>query len=205
MGLRVFFFLYLGVQRGTHVHLIVLGIKLGVTPQMAAHDKAREELVLHGVDRILDDAEHVKAGQDRLCQLYVLLERHRRVVPPADRVRRRDNGASCLERGDDAGLGYRDGLLLHRFVYRGAVPIIHLVKLVDQAVALVGEHERATLERPLARDRVLAHARRQADRGGALAGREDGPVCGLLDVLEELRFGRARVSQQEHVDVPPKA
>jgi hypothetical protein len=62
-------------------------------------------------------------------------------------------------------------------------------------VALVGEHERATLERPLARDGILAHARRQTNRGGALAGCEDGPVGGLLDVLEELRLGRSRVSQ----------
>ena len=157
-----------------------------MTPQMTADDKTREELVLHGVYRILDDAEHVKTGEDRLGELHILLERNRRVVPTADWVRCSDDGTACLKRGDDAGLGYRYGLLLHSFVYRRPVCIIHLVKLVDQAVTLVGEHERTTLERPFARYRVLAHARRQADRGCALASREDGSMSSLLDVLEEL-------------------
>src|SRR6266403_3012738 len=167
---------YLGVECGTNIHLVARRIKLWVTPQMTADDKTGEELVLDGVYRILDDAEHVKAGQDRLGELHILLERNRRVVPTADRVRRSDDGAAGLKRGDDTGLGYRDGLLLHSFVYRRPVSIIHLVKLVDKAVTLVGEHERTTLERPLARDRVLAHARCQTDGGRALASREDGPV-----------------------------
>jgi len=172
----------------------MLSIELGMTPQMASDDETREELVLHGVDRVLDHAEDVKAGQDRLRKFHVLLERHRRVVPPADRVRCCDDGAARLERGDDAGLGYRDGLLFHSFVYRCPVRVVHLVKFVDQAMAFVGKDERATLESPLTRDRVLAHARRQTDCRGALASREDGSVCGLFDVLEELRLGRARVS-----------
>ena len=86
----------------------------------------------------------------------------RRIVPTADWVRCSDDGAACLKRGNDTGLGYRDGLLFHSFVYRRPICIVHLVKLVDQAMTLVGEHERTTLERPFARDRVLAHARRQA-------------------------------------------
>jgi hypothetical protein len=172
---------------------------------MAADDKTCEELVLHGVDRILDDAKHVKAGQDRLGELHVLLERNRRVVTTADRIRCGDDGAARLKRGDNTGLGYRDGLLLHSFVYRRPVPIVHLVELVDKTVTLVREHERSTLERPFPRDRVLAHARRQTNRGRPLASREDGSVRGLLDVLEELRLGSARVSQQENVDVPSEA
>ena len=197
--------LYLSVKCGTNVHFIVFYIKLWMTPQMTADDKTREELILHGVYRVLDDTEHVKAGQDRLGELHVLLERDRRVVPAADRIRRGDDGAARLERGDDARLGYRDGLLLHGLVYRRAVRIVHLVKLVDQAVALVREHERPALKCPLARDWVLAHARRQTDCGRTLTGREDGSVRGLLDVLEELRLGRTWVSQEENVDVPSEA
>ena len=174
---------YLSVECGTNIHLIALRIKLWMTPQMTADDKTREELVLHGVHRILDDTEHVKARQNRLGELHILLERNRRVVPTADWIRCSDDGAACLKRGDDTSLRYRDGLLLHSFVYRRPVSIVHLVKLVDQAVTLVGEHECTALECPFARDRVLAHARRQADRGRALASREDGSVSSLLDVL----------------------
>ena len=32
---------------------------------MAANIKARQEFVLHRVDRVLDDTEHIKPGQDR--------------------------------------------------------------------------------------------------------------------------------------------
>lgn len=92
-----------------------------MAPQMTADDKTREKLILHGVYRILDDTEHVKAGQDRLGELYILLKWNRRVVPTADWIRCSDNGAACLKRGDDTGLRYRDGLLLHGFVYRRPV------------------------------------------------------------------------------------
>jgi hypothetical protein len=57
------------------------------------------------------------------------------------RFRGGDDGAARLKRGDDTGLGYRNGLLLHGFVYRRPVCIVHLVKLVDQTVTLVGEHD----------------------------------------------------------------
>jgi hypothetical protein len=66
---------------------------------------------------------------------HVLLERNHRVVPAADRVCYSDDGTACLKRGDDAGLGYQDGLLLRGFVYRRPV---RSFKLVNQAVALVG-------------------------------------------------------------------
>lgn len=100
-----------------HVHLVTLCVKLGMTPQVASDSKSCEELALNGVDRVLDDAEDIKAGGDGLGEFHVLLERHSRVVSPPDRIRCGDDGTASLERGDDAGLGYRDGLLLHGLVY----------------------------------------------------------------------------------------
>ena len=87
-------------------------------------------------------------------------------------------------------------------MYRRTVLIVHLVKLVDQAVALIRQHQRAALECPLARHGVLAHARGKTDRRRALTRREYGPMRSLLDVLEELRFCGSWVAQQQHVDVP---
>lgn len=40
----------------------------------------------------------------------------------------------------------------------GAVGVVHLVELVDEAHAPVRQHQRAALQRPLLRDRVLVHA-----------------------------------------------
>ena len=67
-----------------------------------------------------------------------------------------------------AWLGFEQ--LLDRLVDGGAVAVAHLVKLVNQADAAVGEHERPALESPLARDRVHVHTRRETDSTGALAG-----------------------------------
>ena len=84
-------------------------------------------------------------------------------------------------------------------VDRRAVLLGHLVELVDEAEPAVGEHERAALERPLARQLVAVHARREPDRRRALARRVHGARRDLLGVLEQLRLGRARVAEQEHL------
>jgi len=84
---------------------------------------------------------------------------------------------------------------------RGAVGVVHLVELVNDAAALVGEDERARLQRPLARDRTLLHIGGQTDGAGALARRVHGAVRRLLHILEKLRLGSARVAAHQHVDV----
>lgn len=87
-----------------HVHLVLCRVKLRVTSEMTSHDELREHLVLHRVDRVLDDAEHVETGQDRLGELDVLLKRNGRVVSTPDRVSRGDDSAPGLEGRDDTGL-----------------------------------------------------------------------------------------------------
>jgi hypothetical protein len=54
-----------------------------------------------------------------------------------------------LKTGDDAGLADADALLLHGLVYAGPVRVVHLVELVDQADALVRQHQGTRLQRPL--------------------------------------------------------
>ena len=82
------------------------------------------------------------------------------------------------------------------------VRVVHLVELIDEAGALVGEDQRAALERPLSRDGILADARGKTDRGCTLTSCEDRSVCGLLNVLQELRLCRTRVAKQKDVDIP---
>lgn len=195
---------------------------------MAADDKVGQHLVDARIRLVLDDAKDVEPRQDRLGELDVLTEGNCRVVAPADRVGSSDDGAAGLQRGDDASLRDGDALLLHGFVDGGStgggdilsasclhrvrngaqyspVGVVHLVKLVDQADTLVRQDERPTLETPLARDGVLPHARRQTDGTCALARRKHGAVRRLLDILEHLRLGRTRVTEQKHVDVATDA
>lgn len=68
-----------------------------MTSQMTADDELGQHLVLDGVDRVLDDAEHIETRQDGLRELNVLLEGDGRVVSSSDRVGGGENGASSLE------------------------------------------------------------------------------------------------------------
>ena len=43
-------------------------------------------------------------------------------------------------------------------MYGGAVGVVHLVELVDEAHPAVRQHQRAALQRPLLRHGVLVHA-----------------------------------------------
>eukprot|EP00955_Chlamydomonas_euryale_P020827 220737-Chlamydomonas_euryale.AAC.1 len=96
-------------------------------------------------------------------------------------------------------------LLLHGLVDGHAVLVVHLVKLVDEADALVGEHERSALEHPLARERVAVHTCCQADSRCALAGTEGtggvggrGVKCGGRGV----RCGRRPCLLDVHGELP---
>ncbi|KAJ6443533.1 hypothetical protein O9K51_04712 [Purpureocillium lavendulum] len=176
-------------------------LRHGVAAAVRADDEARQALVLGRLDRVAHDAEDVEARQDGLGQLDVSGKGNGGVVAAAHGVGGGDDAAAGLQGRDDAGLGDGDGLLLHGLVNRGAVLVIHLVELVNQAGAAIGQHEGAALERPLARQRVATDASRQTDGTGALARGEDGTVRRLLDVLEHLGLGRAGVAEQQDVDV----
>jgi hypothetical protein len=186
-------------------HLGGVGRGARVAARVRLDDKGREALVGDGVDLVAEDAEDVEAREDGVGELDVLREGLAGVVPPADGVGGGHHGAAGLEGRDDAGLGDGDALLLHGLVDGGAVLVGHLVELVDAADAAVGEDERAALEHPLARHGVLVDGRGEADGGRALARGVDAAGGGLLDVLEDLGLGRARVAEDEDVDVAADA
>lgn len=169
--------------------------------QVTADNESSEQLVLHWVDRILDDAEYVETGENGLGELDVLLEGDSRVVAASDRVGGCYNRATRLESGYDTSFGNGDGLLFHGLVDRRSVGVVHLVKLVDEANTLVGEHESTAFQRPFACHWVLAHTGGQTDGGSTLTGSEDGTVCSFLDILQELGFCCTRISEKQDVDV----
>ena len=85
-----------------------------------------------------------------------------------------NDGAPCLESGDDSSFGDGNALLLHSLVDGGPVLVVHLVELVYEADSLVGEHHRSSLERPLLGDGIFFDRSRQPDRRSSLSRSEDG-------------------------------
>ena len=82
-----------------------------------------------------------------------------------------------------------------------SIPLIHLVELVDQTHPPVCKHQRPPLQRPFLGHRVLVHPCCQAHSTSSLP---RGVHCSrgyFFEVFEELTFGRARVTKQEHIDI----
>jgi hypothetical protein len=79
--------------------------------------------------------------------------------------------------------------------------VAHLVELVNAADTVVGQYERTRLQHVLARLDILGDEGGETDRARALA------TCVLsarhqsVDVLQQLRLGRARVTAQQQVDL----
>ena len=103
----------------------------------------------------------------------------------------------------DTSFGNGNSLLFHGLVDSHLIFGVHLVKLIDQADASVSQHQRAALQRPLARDGVFRDGGGEPHGARTLAG---GVHCTRgrgLGVLEELRLRRTWVTDQQHVDVTP--
>ena len=132
------------------------------------------------------DKEQIEPRHDGRRHGHVRPKRHLPVVPPSDRVGRGEDGRPRVESCLDAGFGDRDSLLLHCLVNGDLVRDVHLVKLVDRADPVVGEHERSGLDRELARLLVLDDSGRQTSGRGGLARGVDRSGEEAADVLEEL-------------------
>ena len=93
-----------------------------------------------------------------------------------DGIGRGQNRSSGVERGLNASLGDRDGLLFHGFVNGDLIFNVHFVELVDATDAVVGQHESAGFNNKLVRLLVTNDGRRQTSGGRRLAGSVDGSV-----------------------------
>lgn len=98
-------------------------------------------------------------------------------------------------------LGDGERLLLHDLVQHGARAVAHLVELVDAAHAVVAENKCAGLQHQLPRLRVLHHVGGETHSARAFTGRVLTARNQVVDVLQQLRFTRTRVSTQQDVDL----
>mmetsp|Transcript_816 Transcript_816/g.1813 ORF Transcript_816/g.1813 Transcript_816/m.1813 type:complete len:317 (-) Transcript_816:1085-2035(-) len=167
---------------------------------MTADHVVGQAFVLDGVRFVPEDAQHVEAAKNRIRETDILRECLLRVVPALHRVGHSNDGASRMQCGHDASLRNRDGLLLHGLMDGRPVLVVHLVELVDEADAIVCQDHSTALEGPLA---VLVPRERRCETHGAgtLARGVDGFREGLFYVLQELRLGKARIANDERVDV----
>lgn len=158
---------YLGLEGPgvADVPLQGIGRELGGDDGIAVLVEADDVLGEFKVDILValveDDEEEVEAGHDRGGHGDVGAEAYLAVVAATDRVGGGEDRGAGIEGGLDAGLGDGDGLLLHGLVDGDLVGDVHLIKLVDGADAVVGEHEGAGLDGELARLLVLDDSRRQ--------------------------------------------
>ena len=148
-----------------------------------------------------DHEEQIETTHNRRAHRDILTQRLSPVIPTANRVGRREDGRTRIERRVDASLRNRDSLLFHGFVNGDLVGDVHLVELVDGANTVIREHECTSLDGKLARLFILDHCRRETSRRARLAGRIDRTREERADVLEELGLGRAGVADDANVDV----
>jgi hypothetical protein len=150
---------------------------------------------------IKNKEKYVETRQKSSGKVDVLDGRDARVVAAVQGVGGSEDGCAGIESGGDTSLADGDGLLLHDFVNGGSIAVIHLVKLIDTAHAVVGEHKSTTFEDHLVSDRVTHNSGGQTDTTATATGCVDTSGRYLGDVLQELRFGHTRVTHQADVDV----
>jgi len=169
--------------------------------QVTANNESGQQLVHNGIDVVLYHTQHIESRQDRLREFDVLRERDSRVVAPPNRIGRCNNRTPRLECSHDTSFSDGDRLLFHCLVNRRPVCIVHFVELVDEASSVISQNECPSFQRPLARDGVLADTGRKTDGRRTLTRCEYRSMCGLFDVLEELRLCSTRVAEKKDVDV----
>lgn len=98
-------------------------------------------------------------------------------------------------------LGDGERLLLHDLVQHRARAVAHLVELVDAAHAVVAKNQRAGLQHQLPRLRVLHHVGRETYGTRAFTRRVLASRHQVVDILQQLRLTRTRVTTQQDVDL----
>mmetsp|Transcript_11421 Transcript_11421/g.28919 ORF Transcript_11421/g.28919 Transcript_11421/m.28919 type:complete len:525 (-) Transcript_11421:282-1856(-) len=174
----------------------------GLGVAVDVHDEAGDLLVHFGVHFVDDDEEEVETRHDGRGHLQVLAQRLGAVVAATDGVRSGQNRRAGVESSVQTCFGYADRLLLHGLVDRDLVLLIHLVKLIDAANAIIRQHQRPGFDAELAGLVILTNARCKSRRGRGTTRGVHGPRHEPGGVLEELTLGAGGITDHAHVDVP---
>mmetsp|Transcript_148344 Transcript_148344/g.210710 ORF Transcript_148344/g.210710 Transcript_148344/m.210710 type:complete len:405 (+) Transcript_148344:109-1323(+) len=176
--------LCLGQGRRMVVHLRVMLLK----------DVLGHVAVLGFVTDVLQHKEEVESRHDWRTQLAVLVQRQSRLIVGGLWQDGGQNGSPGIQRRFDAGLGERNGLLLHRLMNGHHVLGIHAVELIDAANSAVSQHQSSRLDQPLIVEiRLLHHGGRQTCGSGRLPSRKDGTRQELRDPAKHLALARRRI------------
>jgi len=113
---------------------------------------------------VLDDKDHVEAGQDGGLKVNVLARGLQVIVPAEDGVGGGEDRSPRVQHGGDARLGNGDGLLLHGLVNGHPVVLSHLVKLVNTHHSTIGKHHRASLQIKISLQKKKEQTKKQQKR-----------------------------------------
>lgn len=182
------------VERGV---LLFVGMVLHVQ----VDHKGAEIVVYLRIHLVAHHVQNVETGENGIGKVYIFAERKLRVVSPLQWVRSSNNRTPGSKSGHYSCLRDRDGLLLHRFVDRGAIVFVHFVELVDKADSPVSQNQGSCLQFPLICRMVAFHAGSQTNCRCSFSRCVNGAVKSFLYAFEELGLGDSRVSEKEHVDV----
>ncbi|GIX65589.1 YfcC family protein [Babesia caballi] len=184
--------------------VLVGGDDLGLLSEVAQH-RLGDALVLHLGGGVPHDENEVETGYQRALEAELLGHVH--VLTPAavEGVGGGKDGAASVERGVDAGLGNRHGLLLHHFVDGNTVVGLHLVEFVNADHATVAHDHGAALHAALASVLVSDHGGGEADAGGPAAGGGHGAREQVHHETQHLRFAATGIAHQQNVNVAPDA
>mmetsp|Transcript_58862 Transcript_58862/g.81687 ORF Transcript_58862/g.81687 Transcript_58862/m.81687 type:complete len:641 (+) Transcript_58862:409-2331(+) len=184
--------------------VLLLGGCIGMRTDVTAHDVVCQHLILHRISFVSQDTREIEAAENGIAQVDILGKGPLRVVSALCRICHCHDGASRLKSGNDSSLGDRDRLLLHGFVKRSPILVVHLVELIDQAHAIICQDHGTTLQAPLS-CLITIHGRSQTHSTGSFACCVDRPREDLLNVLQELALAQSGVPDDESVDVTADA
>lgn len=101
------------------------------------YDKSRQSIVNFFARFVTYDRQDIKTGQNGICQVDIVIEVFLRLVDSSDRIGGSYHRTARLQRSNYAGFRNRNRLLLHGFVDRGTIFVVHLVEFVNQTDTLV--------------------------------------------------------------------
>lgn len=150
---------------------------------------------------ILNHSQDIETRKDRIGQFNIVVKVAVNSVDSTNWVSSSDDGASGLELSDNTSLGDRDSLLLHGFVDTGSVLLVHLVELINQADTFISQYESTSFKSPFSSDGILVDSSSQTHCTRSLTSSVHYSVVELFSVLQELRFGSTRISQEQDITV----
>ena len=150
---------------------------------------------------VKDDEEQIETWHDRRRDVNVESERLGTVISSSERVGGGEDRGTRIKSGVDASLSNWNSLLLHGLVNSYLILDVHLIKLIDTANSVICKHQGTCFNAKLSCFGILTHRRGQTSSIWGLTTTVNCTGQKLADVLEELRLGCCRISNDANIQI----